>query len=124
MLGSTTYTNVSIALERIGEQKFAIKVLTTLYRNSRDIPGRPDTMGPATRDGHKKEKSLNPKKFFKQALGHVRFAATSTTTALGNVASEMTGTSVLQPNSPQAMVMTAIHSLNKTRLVCGLQIGA
>jgi hypothetical protein len=87
-----------------------------LYRNSRDIPGRSDTLGGVDK-GHKKGMSLNPSKFFKRALRNVRFAATTTTTALGNVASEMAGTSVLQPNSPQAMVMTAIHSLNKTRLV-------
>ena len=66
----------------------------------------------------------------------VRFAATTTTTALGNVASEIAGrcdhvcfiaksgyrddelvSSVLQPNSPQAMVVTALESGTKTKLV-------
>jgi hypothetical protein len=104
--------------ERIQAQKFAIQVLTVLYRNSRDIPGRTDTLGGVAREAGKKSISLNPKKFFKRALQNVRFAATTTTTALGNVASEMAGTSVLQPNSPAAVVMTTIHSMNKTRLVC------
>jgi hypothetical protein len=112
-------SNLSLAdpaTERIQEQKIAIQILTTLYRNSKDIPGRSDTLGQASRE-HKKGASINPKRFFKRAIDNVKFAATTTTTALGNVASEMAGTSVLQPNSPQERVMTAIHSLNKTRLV-------
>jgi hypothetical protein len=67
--------------------------------------------------GSKRPLSVNPKQFFRKALKGVRFAATTTTTALGNVASEIAGSSVLQPNSPQAMVQTAIHSANKSRLV-------
>ncbi|KAI0318281.1 Mechanosensitive ion channel-domain-containing protein [Amylostereum chailletii] len=101
--------------ERIADQKFAVRVLTTLYRHSSDIPGRSDTL----KDSHVRGKSatLNPRKFVKRALKGVRFAATTTTTALGNVASEIAGSSVLQPNSPQAMVQTALASANKTRLL-------
>ena len=61
--------------------------------------------------------SVAPKKFLKRAFKGVKSAATTTTTALGTVASEIAGTSVLQPNSPQAKVQTALESANKSRLV-------
>ena len=102
--------------ERIAEQKFAVRVLVTLYAHSTDIPGRSDTLrdGPAD---HKRKTMMNPQKIFKKALKGVRHAATTTTTVLGTVASEIAGTSVLQPNSPQAMVKTALESANKSRLL-------
>ncbi|KAI0051242.1 hypothetical protein FA95DRAFT_1485872 [Auriscalpium vulgare] len=100
--------------ERIADQKFAVKTLTTLYRHSSEMPGRSDTLHD-TRAA--KRATRSPRQFVKQALRGVRFAATTTTTALGNVASEITGSSVLQPNSPQAMVQTALESANKTRLL-------
>ncbi|KAI0081214.1 hypothetical protein K474DRAFT_1588143 [Panus rudis PR-1116 ss-1] len=100
--------------ERIADQKFAVKVLVTLYRHSSDIPGRNDTLKDGPVD---KRMTMNPKKFFRKALKGVKKAATTTTTALGNVASEIAGSSVLQPNSPQAMVQTALESANKTRLL-------
>ncbi|KAI0793816.1 Mechanosensitive ion channel-domain-containing protein [Fomes fomentarius] len=102
--------------ERIMDQKFAMKVLVTLYTHSTDIPGRSDTLrdGPA---GGKRKTLINPQKLFKKALKGVRTAATTTTTVLGNVASEIAGTSVLQPNSPPAMVKTALESANKSRLL-------
>lgn len=83
-------THSTAILERIAAQKFSVRTLTVLYRNSRDIPGRSDTMRNA--DG-KRSMSVNPKDFFKKALKGVRFAATTTTTALGNVASEIAGRS-------------------------------
>ena len=101
--------------ERIQAQKFAVRTLVTLYRHSSDIPGRSDTL--KDRDMTNKRATIDPKKFLKKALKGVRQAATTTTTALGNVASEIAGTSVLQPNSPQAMVQTALESANKSRLV-------
>ncbi|THH14245.1 hypothetical protein EW146_g6069 [Bondarzewia mesenterica] len=82
--------------------------------HSSDIPGRSDTLHEVR--GTDKRASLNPRRFFKRAIKGVLFAATTTTTALGNVASEIAGSSVLQPNSPQAMVQTALESANKTRL--------
>ncbi|KAF8070126.1 Mechanosensitive ion channel-domain-containing protein [Lyophyllum atratum] len=99
--------------ERIADQKFAVRSLVTLYRNSSDIPGRSDTL----HDGPGKRGSVNPKRFFKKFRQGIRMAATTTTTALGNVASEIAGSSVLQPNSPQAMVKTALESANKSRLL-------
>jgi len=101
--------------ERIADQKQAVKTLVVLYRHSSDIPGRTDTM----RDGQATDKraSMNPKRFFKKATQAVRFAATTTATGFGNVASEIMGSSVLQPNSPQAMIKTALESANKSRLL-------
>ncbi|THV05025.1 hypothetical protein K435DRAFT_790441 [Dendrothele bispora CBS 962.96] len=96
--------------ERIADQKFAVRSLVTLYRNSSDIPGRSDTLKAA-------DAKQNGVKILKRAMKGVRDAATTTTTALGNVASEIAGSSVLQPNSPQAMVKTALESANKSRLL-------
>lgn len=98
--------------ERIAGQKFAVRSLVTLYRHSSDIPGRSDTLKENTSKG-----IAAPKKFFKRAMKGMRTAATTTTSAFGNVASEIAGSSVLQPNSPQAMVKTALESANKSRLL-------
>ncbi|KAK0461093.1 Mechanosensitive ion channel-domain-containing protein [Desarmillaria tabescens] len=98
--------------ERIADQKFAVRSLVTLYRHSSDIPGRSDTLKESTSKG-----IAAPRKFFKRAMKGVRVAATTTTSAFGNVASEIAGSSVLQPNSPQAMVKTALESANKSRLL-------
>ena len=78
------------AAESIADQKVALNVLTILYRNSRDIPGRSDTLG-SKQPGHARGLSLNPKHVLKRALKGVRYAATTTTTALGTMASEMAG---------------------------------
>lgn len=98
--------------ERIAEQKFTVRALVVLYRHSSDIPGRSDTMNGAR---ERSKDKANPARFLKKAIKGVRNAATTTTTALGNVASEIAGSSVLQPNSPQAMVKTALESANKSR---------
>ncbi|KAF9012331.1 hypothetical protein BDQ17DRAFT_1232693 [Cyathus striatus] len=100
--------------ERIADQKFAVRSLVTLYRHSVDIPGRADGFESVSTS---KGMSVNPKRFFRKLREGVRMAATTTTTALGNVASEIAGSSVLQPNSPQAMVKTALESANKSRLL-------
>ncbi|KAJ6586941.1 Mechanosensitive ion channel-domain-containing protein [Mycena vulgaris] len=97
--------------ERIADQKFAVKSLVTLYRNSKHV-ARPDALS-----ANSAKDVLNPKRFFKQALRGVRTAAKTTTTAFGNVASEITGSSVLQPNSPQSVVQTALESANRSRLL-------
>ncbi|KAJ7770227.1 Mechanosensitive ion channel-domain-containing protein [Mycena maculata] len=97
--------------ERIADQQFAVRSLVTLYRNSKDI-ARPDALRSAT-----VKDVLNPKRFFKRALKGVRSVATTTTTVFGNVASEITGSSVLQPNSPQSIVQDALTSANRSRLL-------
>ena len=65
--------------ERIAAQKFAVRVLVTLYRHSSDIPGRSDTL----KDGpvENKRATMNPRKILKKALKGVKRAATTTTTA-------------------------------------------
>ncbi|KAH9940505.1 Mechanosensitive ion channel-domain-containing protein [Epithele typhae] len=106
--------------ERIADQKFAVRSLVTLYAHSTDIPWRADTLKDgdnADRSANGKRKTLNPQRLFKKALKGVRGVATTTTTVLGNVASEIAGTSVLQPDSPQAKVKTALESANKSRLL-------
>ncbi|KAH0589492.1 hypothetical protein J132_05680 [Termitomyces sp. J132] len=97
--------------ERIADQKFSVKSLVTLYRNSKDMQEQSDSLHDRQRG------SVDIKRFFKKLKQGVRMAATTTTTALGNVASEIAGSSVLQPNSPQAMVKTALESANKSRLL-------
>lgn len=64
-------------------------MLVTLYAHSSDIPGRSDTL----KDHHAKGDKLivDPRKLFKRALKSARVAVTTTTTALGNVASEIAG---------------------------------
>ena len=75
-------------IERIADQKFAVKSLVTLYRNSTDQPDRTDTLG----DGHAaKAATADPKRLLKKFRAGMRYAATTTTTVLGNVASEIAG---------------------------------
>lgn len=105
-----------ITIERIAHQKFAVGVITTLYRHSHNIMGRSDTLKDNT-SGTARGVNADPRKVLKRALAGVRNAAKSTTTVFGNVASEIAGTSILQPNSPQSMVQSALESANKTRLV-------
>ena len=48
--------------ERIADQKFAVKSLVNLYRNSKDLPGRSDDL----HDGPLKKGSVDAKRFFKK----------------------------------------------------------
>lgn len=112
---SLCVVSCSLVSERIADQNYAVRVLATLYRHSHDIPGRGDTLKDGVTD---KRTSMDPKRFLKKAFRGVKSAATTTTTVLGTVASEIAGTSVLQPNTPQAKVQTALQSANKSRLVC------
>lgn len=111
--GDTKLITFSL-VDRIANQKFAVRVLVTLYSKSRDIPGRTDTL----RTPNAARNRDPTRRFIKQVLKDVRVAATSTTMALGNVASEIAGSSVLQPNSPSAIIQVVLESPNKSRLVC------
>ena len=98
--------------DRIASNKFAVKGLVQLYLNSRDI-GRSDTLDGA---GFRSEKNkIDPTKIVKKALKSTKRVVTGTTTALGTVASEIIGERVLQSNSPQSMVTSALASANKSR---------
>ncbi|KGB77411.1 serine/threonine protein kinase [Cryptococcus deuterogattii 99/473] len=99
--------------DRLREQKFSLKALTYLYTNSHDIPGRTDTLSDAV--STKTKGSQIPRVALKKALKGLKEAAQTTTTALGNVASEMAGQSVLQTNSPANRVTMALNSANKSK---------
>ena len=92
--------------ERIADQKFAIKVLVTLYQHSTDIPWRSDTLRDGPSGDSKRKTMLNPQRIFKRALKGVRNAATTTTTVLGTVASEIAGTYVNNASFPSLEVLT------------------
>lgn len=75
--------------ERIADQKSAVNVLVTLYAHSSDIPGRGDTLHDPSTSARKG--SVDATRIFKAALKGVRNTVKTTTTALGNVASEIAG---------------------------------
>jgi len=97
--------------ERIAHQKAQVECLVVLYRNSKNIDGLNGSQTP------KSAAAINPAKLLKTALKGVRRTAETTTTAFGNMASEIAGTSVLQPNSPAAMVAGALQTVNKSRML-------
>lgn len=97
--------------DRIRDQKLQIRGLVTLYINSTDIPGRRDTLTEADMLRKKKD----PKKHLKKALKGIKTAAQTTTSALGNVATEISGQSVLQTNSPYNRVTVALASASKSK---------
>jgi small-conductance mechanosensitive channel len=99
--------------DRIEHQRFAVRTIVALYRNSSDIPGCPNTFDA----GQAKTPSVDPRQLLKHAKDSFRKAATTATTALGTVVSEIAGSAILQPNSPQAVVKTALQSANKSRLL-------
>lgn len=84
--------------------------------NSTDHPERGDTLHDATQDPSHASK-LDPTRLLKNVLKGVKGVAQTTTQAFGNIATEIVGTSILQPNSPQAIVAQALMSPNKTRLL-------
>lgn len=78
--------------DRLAEQKANLKALTTLYIHTHDIPGRRDTLT----DTSTVASANSSKVAIRKALKGIKSAAQSTTNALGNVATEMAGSSVLQ----------------------------
>ena len=89
-----------------------MRTLVVLYKNSVNVSGRMDILD-----------YENKATMFHKLKRHVRLATTTTATVFGNVASEIAGSSVLQPNSPQAIIKTALESPNKSRLVRFLYFG-
>jgi len=101
--------------DRIAAQKAAVKTLVTLYPHLADLPSK---SVPLTAEELFKNPSMfTQKRFFKQIGDSVRAATTTTATVFGNVVSEIMGSSVLQPNSPQAIVKTTLESRSKMLLV-------
>jgi len=98
--------------DRILEQKGYIKSITRLYQNSRDI-GRSDTLdGGLARPGNKRNASSD---VLKKALKGAKRVAQTATSVVGTVASEIAGEQLLQPNSPQSIVLVALSSASKSR---------
>lgn len=100
--------------DRIEEQQRITRAVVILYAHSTDQIGRSDTLHDRS---DSKGTLVDPEKVLKNILKGVKGVAQSTTQAFGNIASEIVGSSVLQPNSPEAMVATALGSANKTRLL-------
>lgn len=100
--------------DRIEEQQRNTRILVALYAHSTDQIGRSDTLHDSPES---KNTLVDPEKVLKNILKGVKGVAQTTTHAFGNIASEIVGSSVLQPNSPEAMVATALGSANKTRLL-------
>lgn len=98
--------------DRIKEQKLQIRSLVTLYINSTDVPGRRDTLTDREMGAGTHNKGV---KALKTALKGFKNAAQTTTSVIGNVATEMTGQSVLQTNSPYNRVTVALSSANKSK---------
>ena len=100
--------------DRIEEQQRNTRILVALYSHSTDQLGRSDTLHDSA---DSKAPLIDPEKVLRNILKGVKGVAQTTTHAFGNIASEIVGSSVLQPNSPEAMVATALGSANKTRLL-------
>jgi hypothetical protein len=100
--------------DRIEDQRRNTQTLVVLYAHSTDQVGRIDTLHD---NPDSKGTLVDPEKVLKNILKGVKGVAQTTTHAFGNIASEIVGSSVLQPNSPEAMVATALGSANKTRLL-------
>lgn len=89
--------------ERIADQKFAVKSLVIMYQNSTDT-GRSDALGSVSA----KAVNINPRKLFKRAIKGVRTAATTTTTALGNMAVRNLCTSRVSDKSTSQKLQEAL----------------
>jgi len=100
--------------DRIEEQQRNTRILVALYAHSTDQVGRSDTLHDSP---DSKGSLVDPEKVLRNILKGFKGVAQTTTHAFGNIASEIVGSSVLQPNSPGAMIATALGSPNKTRLL-------
>ncbi|KIJ22990.1 hypothetical protein M422DRAFT_276512 [Sphaerobolus stellatus SS14] len=93
--------------DRIAEQQQATQTLVTLYKNSHPLPGQSgNNLG-----------QKGPSSILTRAFSGIKGAAQSTTTTFGNLATEILGSSIIQPNSPEAIVIDALGSATKTRLL-------
>ncbi|PWN51532.1 hypothetical protein IE53DRAFT_386088 [Violaceomyces palustris] len=100
--------------DRISTSKFHIKVLTTLYENSRDLH-RKDTYLAAEQEVKRKSGMYLAKAKLKRTQEKVKIAAQTSSSILGTVASEIAGQAVLQPNNPRSIVVSALNSRKQTQ---------
>ena len=101
--------------DRISTSKFNIKVLTTLYENSKNIH-RKDTYIAAEHEAKRKTAGLHLARQRLRKTGQkVRDAALQSTSVLGTVASEIAGQGVLQPGNPRSVVVSSLNSRKQTQ---------
>ena len=87
----TSLTFSVVYSERIADQKFAVHSLVKLYRHSRNISGRSDTLHVSATEAKALRVDATYKRLFRKFRHGVRFATTTTATVFGNVASEIAG---------------------------------
>lgn len=101
--------------DRIQTSKFNIKVLTTLYENSKNLH-RKDTYMAAEHEAKRKSTGLHTARHQLRKTGQkVRNAAIQSTSVLGTVASEIAGQGVLQPGKPRTVVVMSLNSRKQTQ---------
>ncbi|SJX62625.1 uncharacterized protein SRS1_13424 [Sporisorium reilianum f. sp. reilianum] len=101
--------------DRISTSKFNIKVLTTLYENSKNIQ-RKDTYIAAEHEAKRKTAGLHlARQRLRETGQKVRDAALQSTSVLGTVASEIAGQGVLQPGNPRSVVVSSLNSRKQTQ---------
>ncbi|PWY97273.1 hypothetical protein BCV70DRAFT_202991 [Testicularia cyperi] len=101
--------------DRISTSKFNIKVLTTLYENSRNLH-RKDTYIAAEHEAKRKSTGLHLARAKLRKTGQkVKDVAQQSTSILGTVASEIAGQGVLQPGNPRSVVVSSLNSRKQTQ---------
>ncbi|BFZ61365.1 hypothetical protein YB2330_002430 [Saitoella coloradoensis] len=120
---AVNFTKVSYE-DRIRENKWSLKMLANLYECSRrlyptytmEAEAEDAMLAYADRSGRSSRMSLfhaNPKADAKKLQKNVKRVVDKTTSAFGNVASEITGKQVFKPDSPYSVVVDAMASSKK-----------
>ncbi|KAJ1036834.1 hypothetical protein NDA10_006128 [Ustilago hordei] len=101
--------------DRIQTSKFNIKVLTTLYENSKNF-NRKDTYMAAEHEAKRKSTGLHVTRARLRKTGQkVRDVALQSTSVLGTVASEIAGQGVPQLGNPRSVVVSSLNSRKQTQ---------
>lgn len=101
--------------DRIQTSKFNVKVLTTLYENSKNL-NRKDTYIAAEQEAKRKSTGLHLARVRLRKTGaKVRDVALQSTSVLGTVASEIAGQGVLQAGNPRSVVASSLNSRKQTQ---------
>ncbi|SPO26948.1 uncharacterized protein UTRI_10417_B [Ustilago trichophora] len=101
--------------DRIQTSKFNVKVLTTLYENSKNL-NRKDTYIAAEHEAKRKSTGLHMARNRLRKTGQkVRDVALQSTSVLGTVASEIAGQGVLQPGNARSVVASSLNSRKQTQ---------
>lgn len=96
--------------DRIRLTKYQVSILTTLYAHSRN------TEDPSTEHSFVDLTALkHPRAGLRRLLDSTKNTLKDTTSALGNIASELIGQNSLQQNTPHAMVVDALDTARGSR---------